>query len=133
LSSVSKRETQTLLVVDDEEDIKLVLRTALERQGYVVLTNCSPTNALAEFVPNKFDLVICDIRMPEMDGFTLAEKMLAIDSKQKVCFLTAYDEGYLEEFSRRFPNLPRHCFAKKPVSIVDLLEMVRAELDRTNS
>jgi response regulator RpfG family c-di-GMP phosphodiesterase len=60
--------------------------------------------------------------MPNMDGFELYEQIKKIDSKVKVCFLTAFGEGYIEEFKKRYPSASsRIGFFRKPIRINDLV------------
>src|SRR5919198_2858171 len=87
-----------------------------------------PTLALSSFKSNTYDLAILDIKMLKMNGFELYEKMKNIDNKMKVCFLTAFGEGYHEEFKGRFqgeqvhssaPNVNVH-FLRKPITLEQL-------------
>jgi CheY-like chemotaxis protein len=122
-----------ILVVDDEKDNAVVFSMALEDTGlYEVISFTNPIIALSNFKPNIYDLAILDIKMPKMNGYELCEKMKNIDDKIKVCFLTAFGEGYHEEFKRRF-QAPRadtlsvaHVhFLRKPITIDDLVEKVK--------
>lgn len=67
-----------LLLVDDEKDSLYTMRRALERLGYGVAAETSAQKALERFAREEFDLVILDIKMAGMDGYTLYEKMVAI-------------------------------------------------------
>ena len=53
---------------------------------------------LENFRPGMYDMVILDVRMPDIDGFTLYEKLKDIDRKIKVTFMTAFDVDYLDLF-----------------------------------
>src|SRR4051812_36870942 len=97
-----KREKK-ILVVDDEPDNISVFSIGLEDEGFIVDTFTDPQLALSAFKAETYDLLILDIKMPNMNGFELYEKVKKIDNKLKVCFLTAFGEGYHEEFKRRFP------------------------------
>jgi len=55
--------------------------------------------ALSNFKPDIYDLLLLDIKMPNMTGFELYRKLKEIDSKVKVCFITAYETHY-EKFGR---------------------------------
>ncbi|PLX91364.1 MAG: hypothetical protein C0621_11210 [Desulfuromonas sp.] len=63
-------EKQPILVVDDEEGMRHMLRLVLERSGYVVETASSGEEALGLLEASAAELVLCDIRMPQMDGQT---------------------------------------------------------------
>jgi len=66
---MDKREQ--IMIVDDDSDLTLFYRISLEYYGFVVDTFNEPKEALSSFKPNYYDLVILDIKMPEMDGFII--------------------------------------------------------------
>ena len=92
------------MVVDDESDLTLYYRMSLEYYGYEVETYNESRKALSSFRPDYYDLIMLDIKMPEMNGFELIGKIRQIDDKTKICFMTAYEE-YYNEFKRIFPDL----------------------------
>ena len=88
------------MIIDDEPDVNTVLKMVLHRNGFSAGSHDDPILALKNFKAGSYDLLLLDIRMPEMDGFHLYKEMKRIDSKIKVCFLTAsemYDERFREE------------------------------------
>jgi DNA-binding response OmpR family regulator len=119
-----KREKR-ILVVDDEPDNTSVFSIGLEDNGFAVDAFTDPLLALSAFKSETYNLLILDIKMPTMNGFELYEKMKKIDNKLKVCFLTAFGEGYHEEFKRRFSTSSFDVnFIKKPIRIEDLVKKV---------
>lgn len=109
------------MIVDDEEDITSIFRIGLERNEFIVTTFNDPRQALRNFRPGMYDLLLLDIRMPGMNGFELYQKIKDMDKKVKVCFLTAFDE-YRAEFHRSFPALDEvKCYLKKPITVADLI------------
>lgn len=116
-----------ILIVDDEPDIATTFKKALEKEFDVDIFN-DPTAALSHFKAGYYDLLLLDIRMPVMNGFQLYKQMQKIDSKPKVCFITAF-EMYYEEFVKVFPSVPVKCFIRKPISSKDLLSQIKAELE----
>ena len=60
-----------ILIVDDEESASEYLRLILEEEGFSVRTTANGVEALIALETNSFDLVISDIRMPQMDGLEL--------------------------------------------------------------
>jgi DNA-binding response OmpR family regulator len=92
-----------LLVVDDDPDITLTAKVGLEASSlFQVDTFNDPELALSSFKPELYDLVLLDFRMPKMYGHELYDEMKKIDSKIKVCFLTATYLNY-EDARKRFP------------------------------
>jgi DNA-binding response OmpR family regulator len=64
-----------ILVMDDEADLTLLCRPALEYHGFKVDTFNDPYEALPNYKPSYYELVILDIKMPKMDGFELYEEI----------------------------------------------------------
>jgi CheY-like chemotaxis protein len=119
------KRDERILVVDDEPDNISVFSIGLEDEGFTVDTFTDPQLALSAFKAETYDLLILDIKMPNMNGFELYEKVKKIDNKLKVCFLTAFGEGYHEEFRRRFPASSSDViFIRKPIRIDDLVKKV---------
>jgi two-component system response regulator AtoC len=118
-----------ILVVDDEYDVMYIVKRILEEVGlFQVDAFANPTRALSHFKPNTYDLVILDIRMPDIDGLELYRKLIAIDDKVKVCFLSAiYD---LRDYKQAYPALVdaiergNECFIDKPIGSEKLLSSI---------
>ena len=83
-----------ILLVDDDSDTTWLSKTALERNGFEVQTFGSPIAVLENFKPGSYDLLLIDIKMKEMDGFELYDKLRKMDNNINVCFLTAAQEYY---------------------------------------
>ena len=112
-----------ILIVDDEPDITLTLGNGLEQGGYDVHVFNDPLVALSNFKPDTYDLLLLDIKMPNMTGFELYRKLKEIDSKVKVCFITAF-ETYYEKFRQEFFPLEEiKGFIRKPIHIEDLIRI----------
>jgi DNA-binding response OmpR family regulator len=122
--SHSQRGQKNILVVDDEADLTMLCSLALEDHGFKVDTFNDPREALSNYKPDYYDLVILDIKMPKMDGFQLYDEIKKKDHKAKVCFLTA-SELYYEEFRRREHNaIDKNLFLRKPIENEELLKEV---------
>ena len=115
-----------IMVVDDEEDIRAVIRALLEAAGYTVTIAEGGPMALklAQDFPESIDLLITDIRMPEMDGTHLARRMQALRPETKVLFMSAYaGDLFASGQIRREQN-----FLAKPFSGETLVEKLREVL-----
>ncbi|MGC2575711.1 MAG: response regulator [Candidatus Nitrosopolaris sp.] len=75
-----------ILVVDDEPDVCFVLEDLLSENGFVVDSFENPTLALEKFEAHSYDLVVLDIKMPELNGFALYREIKRFNKKVKVCF-----------------------------------------------
>jgi DNA-binding response OmpR family regulator len=117
-------QQKRLLIIDDEPDLTIICSLAFEYYGFTVDTFNDPKEALSNFKPNYYDLVILDIKMPKMDGFELYDELKKKDNDVKVCFLTA-SELYYEEFRKKeYHALDRSLFIRKPIGNEDLLKEV---------
>ncbi len=86
----------TILVIDDEEDIRELLCYNLKKEGYDVYSAENGEKGLTSMLANKPDLIILDVMMPGMDGIEVCEAIRRTDGFQKtlICFLTARNEDY---------------------------------------
>ena len=116
-----------ILIVDDEPEIAQLFALALEDKGFIVDTYNDPLIALSKFKTDLYDLVLLDIRLPNMDGFELYGKIRNMDKRIKVCFISAYQVNYLA-LRDQYPGLEIDCVISKPVKIEDLVKIVKAEL-----
>ena len=114
-----------LLVVDDDSDIAYVLKRALLKNRFLVSAFTSPEKALKNFKSNSedYDLMLSDIRMPEMSGIQLARKVKEINPKVKVVLMTTF-EIKDNEFSKVFPSTQIDGFVQKPIRIKDLTNKI---------
>ncbi|HZA61494.1 MAG TPA: response regulator [Nitrososphaeraceae archaeon] len=119
-----QQKQKKILAVDDEPDLTKLCSLALEYHGFKVDTFNDPQEALSNYKPGYYDLVILDIKMPNMDGFELYDEIKKKDHKAKVCFLTA-SELYYEEFRKKeYCALDRDLFIRKPIDNEELLKEV---------
>ena len=124
---MSEKPKFRIMIVDDEPDITNVMKKGLEFHGFDVDTFNDPLKALEVFKSSTYDLVLVDIRMTPITGFELFRKLLVIDNKVRVCFMTAF-EIYRDEFLRVFPTISVDCFVRKPVPLDKLANIIRAQL-----
>ena len=79
-----------ILVVDDDEDVCLYMKEFLTREGYRVTTVSKPAEALPEIKEGRHQIVLLDVRMPDLDGVALLREIRSIDSDICVIVMTAY-------------------------------------------
>ena len=80
MSNKNADTPKTILVVDDENDIRIILKSLLEADSYLVTEACDGQEALDTLASNKFDLMILDLVMPRLSG----ENVLEILGKQRL-------------------------------------------------
>jgi DNA-binding response OmpR family regulator len=115
--------SKRILVVDAEADTNAALHGILEQNGFSVDSYENPRLALEHFKPHFYDLLILDIKMPKMCGFSFYRKIRKLDENMKVCFLTAGEINY-EVYSDIFSSLPDNCLIRKPVTNEELLRHI---------
>lgn len=115
-----------ILLVDDDKDIALSFNLALQHNDFLVDVFTNPIEALAKFKPGYYKIALIDLKMPEMGGIELFNKIREIDKKIKICFLTAYDwdNKQIKELSESF--------IQKPISIDGLVKIVKTEIEKEN-
>jgi DNA-binding response OmpR family regulator len=119
-----------ILVVDDEPDILFTLKLVLENNGFKIDTFDDPILALRNFNASSYDLVILDIRMPEITGLGLYRELRKIDNKVKICFLSAISN--YEEFERYFPKINEDQIIVKPIDNQSLINKINKIICSTN-
>jgi CheY-like chemotaxis protein len=114
-----------ILEVDDEPDVCTMLRKVLEQYGFNADSYDDPILGLENFKAVLYELLLLEIKMPEMDGFLLYQEMKKTDNKINVCFLTA-SEMYNEKLREKegFAALDKDLFLRKPIKNEDLINEV---------
>jgi CheY-like chemotaxis protein len=120
--------TETILLVEDEEGVRRVARLALEMHGYRVLQAKNGRDAirLLESHPERIDMIVTDVVMPEMNGRQLAETLLPRLPGCKVMFMSGYND---DAVLRHGVLAAKTAFLQKPFTQAELLQKVRATLD----
>jgi DNA-binding NtrC family response regulator len=109
---------QSILVIDDEFDIVNSIKLWLQRHGFNAYGFTDPFLAFEHFQNNSdtIDLVLCDIRMPKMNGYELVKKIKILQPKTKVILMSAFEINDLD-FSKELPSIKIDAFLSKPVSL----------------
>jgi len=115
---------QHLLVVDDDDEVRAFLVSALEESGYAVLAAPDGPSALQLFSERDFDLVLIDFALPGMTGIELVERIREQKPGQKLLLISGYAGTAV--LQRAAGNVP---IVAKPVAVNDLAAAVKATLD----
>jgi two-component system, cell cycle sensor histidine kinase and response regulator CckA len=124
--------TETVLLVEDESQVRKLVYEVLQSRGYRVLAAKDALEAipLEEDFPGRIELLITDLVMPGMSGRELAQHLSATRPETKVLFISGYTDDAL---LRHGATTPGTGFLQKPFALEDLLLRVRALLDETLS
>jgi CheY-like chemotaxis protein len=121
-----------IMIVDACDDVNLTFKIVLSESDrrLRVQSFTDPVDALREFKPDFYHLVIIDILLPKMNGFELYDKLRCLDGKVKICFMTTGSEIILKKFMKEaFPELDPNCYISKPIANEDLLKRVQEALE----
>jgi len=120
---------ETILLVDDEEDVVEMMHLMLERLGYRVFPKTSSIETLEEFrrEPEKFDLVITDQTMPKMTGIELIQKLMRIRPDIPIILCTGFNEKITED---NIKSLGIGALISKPVRVKEIALKIREVLNR---
>jgi DNA-binding response OmpR family regulator len=120
------KKKNRIMIVDDDPDICMTLSEVFKDNGFAADSFTDPHLALNSFEAGLYDLLLLDIKMSEMDGFELYQKMKKVDDRAKACFLTAADVRYgmLSE-EKVFFALDKELFLQKPIESAKLISEIR--------
>ncbi len=123
------RGRETILLVEDEPDVRAITLRLLENQGYRVISAQNGVEALAMLDAHReaVDLLLTDVIMPYMNGAELAKKMMQHNKALKVLYMSAYPDG--EVFARHNVNVEDAFFIGKPFAVEAFIIKVRQVLD----
>lgn len=127
VQAVAERGSETVLVVDDDEQLLRVVSSVLRRHGYNVLSANGPAEALlvSEQHKGEIDLMLSDVVMPLLDGPQLTERLRRARPAIKVAFMSGYAANAIH---RQEPLAPGVVLIAKPFSTVGLLKQLREVL-----
>jgi DNA-binding NtrC family response regulator len=126
---VTEQISGRILIIDDDPHFLRVLHRMLSGEKFEVVATSNPCDAIELLRSSKFDLIICDLRMPDCDGLNLLQAIRSGGNEIPVIILTAYGEvdTYLEAM-----NAGATEYLNKPIRSEDLVQVVRNCLRRNN-
>ena len=116
-----------ILVVEDEKDLNRFVSLYLKNVGFFVVSAENGVKALDEMERNKFDLILTDIMMPEMNGFEFSEIVRTSDKNIPIIFMTARDD---KESKMLGYNIGIDEYVTKPFDMDILMMKIKAILKR---
>ena len=118
-----------ILLVDDEDSIRNLVKFNLVEEGYEVVTAADGKKALQKYHEEHFDLLILDVMLPEIDGFSIAEQVRLTNMEVPIIMLTAKDGA-----QDRVTGLRRGAddYLTKPFNLEELLLRVQKLLQRSS-
>ena len=126
-SAAPPRENETILVVEDEDAVRSIVGTVLQRRGYEVLEAASASEAMEIFEKRSgsIDLLLTDVVMPGMNGPALAQRLVALQPALRVLFMSGYTD--IATLAIGHPHIG---FLRKPFETTQLTDAVARMLAR---
>ena len=118
-----------ILIIDDEKAIRNVLREILKNEGFTVEEAADGEEGFAKFTAGVFDLVLCDIKMPKLDGIEFLQKVMSLPSEVPVIIISGH--GNIETAVDAVKKGAFDYIAKPP-DLNRLLITIRNALDKTS-
>ncbi|WP_290464517.1 response regulator transcription factor [Bacteroides acidifaciens] len=116
-----------ILFVEDEKDLTLIVADTLRGQGYEVITAVDGVDGLEKFKTETADIVVADVMMPKMDGFTMAQEIRKLSPTLPLLFLTA--KSTIDDVEQGF-EIGANDYLKKPFELRELIVRIKALLRR---
>ena len=121
-----------ILIIEDQPQMRRNLATILEMEGFEIVTAENGRRGVELANASKPDLVICDVMMPELDGYGVLKSLRAAKDTATVPFIFLTAKGEKSDH-REGMNSGADDYLAKPVARVDLLAAVKARLERQNT
>jgi two-component system, NtrC family, nitrogen regulation response regulator NtrX len=118
-----------ILVIDDEKSIRGTLKEILEYEGYEVDLASSGPEGLEKFSETNYDIVLCDIKMPEMDGLEVLEKIFELSSDTQAIMISGH--GNVDNAVQAIKK-GAYDFIEKPLDLNRLLITIRNAMDKSS-
>lgn len=116
-----------ILFVEDEEDLTLIVADTLRGQGYDVITAVDGISGLEKFKSKGADIIVADVMMPKMDGFSMAKEIRKLSPSVPLLFLTA--KSKIDDVEEGF-EIGANDYLKKPFELRELIVRIKALLRR---
>jgi DNA-binding response OmpR family regulator len=121
---MASESNKKVLVVEDDKSISTLLVRALQNDGFKVVTAMDGEAALVTCVEERPDVILLDVNLPKLDGFTVAKRIKGVESLKNIpiIFLTAKDRP--GDMIQGIQAGAKH-YLTKPFNIEELLKKVR--------
>jgi len=119
-----------VLIVDDEERFRATMCKLLTVRGLKAVTAGSGKEAIEKLRQNPYDVVILDVRMPEMGGVQVLSEIKKIDPQAEVIIMTGYASV---DTAKEIMKLGAYDYVLKPYSVEELMDKIEAAYDRKMS
>jgi two-component system cell cycle response regulator DivK len=130
MSPAPNQAQSTILIVDDFDDTRLLLRTWLEKKGYVVIEAENGKEAVVAAESNRPDLIIMDVEMPELDGLSATREIRALDNFEQVPIVAVSAYG-ADQFRADALNAGCNEYVATPFEPEELEKLIRSLIENS--
>jgi len=131
--TATKESPLAILVVDDDELNQRMMRLILKREGHLVDTALNGAEAVAAVKSKRFDLILMDLQMPEMDGVEASRRIRELENGKGRTFIVALTASYLPEKGRELFEAGIDNYMAKPFEVAHLRNILQHGLERRTS
>lgn len=123
--------SKSILALDDDFDIIVIIKSVLQKQGFVVFAFTDPYLALEHFKinANDYGLVISDVRMPGMNGFEFVRRVKELRPDIKAILMTAFEINDIKNSKLLPAGIRIDAYIQKPISIQALTSLTEKHVD----
>ena len=121
--------TESILVVDDDEDFLQVLRILLKREGYLIETASTGKEAIEKTTENFYSLILVDRKLPDIDGVQLILKIPDKGSKVRKVIFTGFPSL---DNDQQVIDLGVDAYITKPIDPVEILNIIKTQIEIKN-
>lgn len=120
-------EAARILIIDDDENIRKVLKTILEDEGYIVDTADTAKKAIEQSEKAFYNLALIDVRLPDMEGIELLSKMRSTKPKMRKIIVTGYPTL---QNAISAVNKGADAYIMKPFEVEKILQTIQEQLKK---
>jgi len=121
--------TESILVIDDDEDFLKILTILLKREGYNIETASTGKEALEKTADNFYSLILIDRKLPDMDGVHLVTKIQDTDPKMRKVIFTGFPS--LNNVQQAI-DFGVDAYLTKPIDPIEILNTIKDQLNKRN-
>ena len=120
-----------ILIIDDDPDINNLFKIYLEHDDFHVDAYTNPIDALYYFKKDEYNLILLDLKMPQINGIAMFQALKKTDKNVTICLMTA-DMSYLEQLKEKIPNIEKYVI-HKPILLKNLKDKINELVSEKSS
>lgn len=128
VEKISDAKIRRIMIIENNDDINITFKLVLSESDprIRIYSFNNSLEALQEFKPNFYDLIIIDIMMPKINGFRFHDIVKRLDSKAKICYLTTMTKDIIK---KAYPEVEKFSLLRIPVTNQELVKITKELLE----